>query len=133
MEIPCPSQPASFFAAVQQAKTESRWVEQQLGHPVVKAFNSIYARSLATLRLPAGGPGRIAISIAGDNQLAKTVVLGPVNQIGFDGVDGGCLDDSWRQQPGTPAYCTDLDTEGIVRALALAQERARARMARDRE
>ena len=62
----------------------------------------------------------------GDKQLAKTVVLGLVNQIGFDGVDGGGLDDSWRRQPGTPAYCTDLDIEGVVRvaraALALAKK-----------
>jgi len=33
------------------------------------------------------------------------------------------LDDSWQQQPGTPAYCTDLDAEGVVRAaLALAKK-----------
>jgi hypothetical protein len=28
------------------------------------------------------------------------------------------LDDSWRQQPGTPAYCRDLDAAALRRALA---------------
>lgn len=117
-----PKQRDGRIEPIERGLTESKWVEQQLGHPVVKAFNSIYAQSLAACGLPPGSSGRIAISIAGDNQLAKTLVLGLVNQIGFDGVDGGDLDDSWRQQPGTPAYCTDLDTEGVVRALALAKK-----------
>jgi len=36
---------------------------------------------------------------------AKTAVLRLVDEVGFDPVEGGDLDDSWRQQPGTPAYC----------------------------
>ena len=32
-------------------------------------------------------------------------------------VDGGDLDNSWRQQPGTPAYCQDLETAALQRAL----------------
>jgi predicted dinucleotide-binding enzyme len=40
-----------------------------------------------------------------------------IDQIGFDGVDAGALDDSWRQQPGTPVYCADLDEEGVRKAL----------------
>jgi hypothetical protein len=41
-----------------------------------------------------------------------------VDELGFDSVDGGDLDDSWRQQPGTPAYCRDLEAGALVRALA---------------
>src|SRR5436190_865632 len=33
-------------------------------------------------------------------------------------VDAGGLDDSWRQQPGTPVYAADFDAEGVRRALA---------------
>ena len=40
---------------------------------------------------------------------------------GFDGVDAGGLDDSWRQQPGTPVYGADLDAEGVRRALSEAK------------
>jgi hypothetical protein len=29
-----------------------------------------------------------------------------------NGVDAGGLDESWRQQPGTPVYGTDFDAEG---------------------
>jgi hypothetical protein len=28
-------------------------------------------------------------------------------------LDGGSLDESWRQQPGTPSYCHDLDAEAM--------------------
>jgi len=38
--------------------------------------------------------------------------------LGFDPVDGGVLDESWRQQPGTPAYCRDLEAAALRRALA---------------
>ena len=41
-----------------------------------------------------------------------------VDDLGFDPVDGGDLDDSWRQQPGTPAYCQDLEAGALRRALA---------------
>jgi hypothetical protein len=39
-------------------------------------------------------------------------------KLGFDAVDGGALDESWRQQPGTPSYCHDLDAEAMKRSLA---------------
>jgi 8-hydroxy-5-deazaflavin:NADPH oxidoreductase len=36
------------------------------------------------------------------------------------------LDDSWRQQPGTPVYTTDLNAEGLRKALSAAhRERTR--------
>ena len=103
---------------IEAGMTESRWVEHQLGRPVVKAFNSIYAKHLLELGRPAGSPGRIALPVAGDNVGAKEVVLELINELGFDGVDAGGLDDSWRQQPGTPVYCTDLDIAGVRRGLA---------------
>ena len=43
-----------------------------------------------------------------------------VNDIGFEPVDAGGLDESWRQQPGTPVYATDFDAPGVRRALAQA-------------
>jgi hypothetical protein len=36
---------------------------------------------------------------------------------GFDVVDGGSLADSWRQQPGTPAFCTELTAAELTAAL----------------
>jgi 8-hydroxy-5-deazaflavin:NADPH oxidoreductase len=103
---------------IENGSTESRWVSQQLGRPVIKAFNNIYAQHLQDRGLPAGTPGRIALPVAGDDQRAKQVVLQLVDAIGFDPVDAGSLDESWRQQPGTPVYAADLDAAGVRRALA---------------
>jgi predicted dinucleotide-binding enzyme len=100
---------------------ESRWVEQKLGRPVVKAFNNIYAEHLLKLGKPAGAAGRIALPVAGDDGAAKAVVLRLIDELGFDGVDAGGLDDSWRQQPGTPVYTKDFDAAGVKRALAEAR------------
>lgn len=97
--------------------TESRWVSQQLGRPVVKAFNNIYAQHLMENGQPAGTPGRIALPVAGDDAQAKAVVLRLVDELGFDGVDAGPLDESWRQQPASPVYATDFDAEGVRRGL----------------
>jgi hypothetical protein len=62
--------------------------------------------------------GRIALSVAGDSADAKATVLRLVDDLGFDPVDGGELDDSWRQQPGTPAYLRDLGAAVLRCALA---------------
>ena len=99
---------------------ESRWVEAQLGHPVIKAFNNVRPPSLLNLGKPAGTRGRVALPVAGDDPRAKAVVIGLIDQLGFDGIDAGGLDESWRQQPGTPVYCTDLDLEGAEQALTAA-------------
>jgi len=104
--------------AIDRGMPDSRWVAQQIGRPVIKAFNNIYASSLLEKGAPRGTQGRIALSVAGDSQEAKATVLRLVDDLGFDPVDGGDLDDSWRQQTGTPAYCKDLDAAALRRALA---------------
>jgi predicted dinucleotide-binding enzyme len=104
--------------AIDRGMLDSQWVAQQLGRPVIKAFNNIYAKSLLEKGVPRGTTGRTALSVAGDLLDAKAVVLRLVDDLGFDPVDGGGLDDSWRQQPGTPAYCRDLEAAALRRALA---------------
>jgi predicted dinucleotide-binding enzyme len=107
---------------IEAGMAESRWVGRQLGRPVVKAFNNIYAQHLLERGRPAGSRGRIALPVAGDDKHAKETVMRLVNQLGFDAVDAGGLDESWRQQPGTPVYATDFDAEGVRRALAQASK-----------
>ena len=107
---------------IELGATEARWVADRLGRPVVKAFNNIYARHLLERGKPDGAPGRIALPIAGDDRRAKEVVSRLLDELGFDAVDGGGLDESWRQQPGTPVYGTDLDAAGVRRALAEAKQ-----------
>jgi hypothetical protein len=116
-----PQQRDGRIAGIETGLTESRWVEQQLGHPVIKAFNNIYARHLLERGKPAGTPGRIALPVAGDDAAAKAGVLKLVDELGFDAVDAGGLDDSWRQQPGSPVYTKDFDATGVRRALAAAK------------
>jgi len=43
-----------------------------------------------------------------------------VDELGFDPVDAGSIDDSWRQQPGSPHYTFELDASGLQGALAQA-------------
>ena len=103
---------------IESGVAESRWVSEQLGHPVVKAFNTIRAQHLLELGKPAGSPGRIALPVAGDDPNTKRTVMELVDALGFDPIDAGTIDESWRQQPGTPVYAADLDAAGVARALA---------------
>lgn len=103
---------------IEDGMAESRWVEEQIGVSVVKAFNGIQSQHLLELGKPKGTPGRIALPVAGDDAQAKAVVMEMVDALGFDPVDGGGLDDSWRQQPGSPVYGQDFDAEGVRKALA---------------
>ena len=117
-----PRQRDGRIEAIEAGLPESQWVAEQLGRPVIKAFNNIYARHLLELGRPKGATGRIALPVSGDDKAAKAIVLKLVDELGFDGVDAGRLDESWRQQPGTPVYTKDFDAEGVRRALSQAKK-----------
>jgi predicted dinucleotide-binding enzyme len=106
------------IADLERGTVESRWTEEHLGHAVIKAFNTIQPQQLATRAKPAGAPDRIALPVAGDDAAAKAKVLELVEQLGFDAIDAGGLDGSWRQQPGTPVYTADLHAKAARIALA---------------
>lgn len=110
------------IAKLDAGEVESVWVSKQLGRPVIKAFNNILAHSLAELGQPEGSAGRLAVAVAGDDATSKQLVMGVVNEVGFDPVDAGPLADSWRQQPSTPAYCCDYSAATMRKALAAAVE-----------
>ena len=106
--------------ALEQGQPESAWVAARLGRPVVKAFNNIFFKSLLEKGQPRGTPGRVALPVAGDPADARARVMRLVDELGFDPVDAGGLEDSWRQQPGTPCYTRDLDAPRLKQALAAA-------------
>jgi 8-hydroxy-5-deazaflavin:NADPH oxidoreductase len=108
------------IAAIEDGVTESEWVSEQIGRPVIKVFNNIYFKHLRERGQAAGTPGRIALPVAGDDPEAKRTVLSLVDALGFDAVDAGTLAESWRQQPATPVYGTDLDAPSVREALAAA-------------
>ncbi len=113
-----PRQRDGRIEPIENGMTESQWVSTQIGRPVVKAFNNIYAQHLQDNGKPAGTPGRVALPVAGDDPKAKAVVMQLINEIGFDAVDAGTLAQSWRQQPGSPVYTNDYDAEHLRRALS---------------
>jgi predicted dinucleotide-binding enzyme len=120
-----PQQRDGRIDPIEDGAAESRWVSDRIGRPVVKAFNNIYARHLLERGKPKSAPGRIALPVAGDDRRAKEIVIRLLDELGFDGVDAGGLDESWRQQPGTPVYGSDLDAAGVKRALAEAKPERR--------
>jgi 8-hydroxy-5-deazaflavin:NADPH oxidoreductase len=115
-----PRERDGLIAPIEAGTPESVWVSEQLGVPVFKVFNGIFWKHLLEGGLPPGNSKRIALPVAGDDAAAKQIVFGLVNELGFDPVDGGTLAESWRQQPGTPVYGTDLDADRAIRALSAA-------------
>jgi predicted dinucleotide-binding enzyme len=113
-----PKQRDGRIAGIEEGATESRWTARQLGHTVIKAFNGTYAQDLLDAPRPAGDPERHALPVAGDDEVAKKVVRDLIDQLGFDTVDAGGLDDSWRQQPNTPVYGLRGGVDAVTRALA---------------
>jgi 8-hydroxy-5-deazaflavin:NADPH oxidoreductase len=87
------------------ALTSSELIQRHLAQSaVVKAFNNIFFKHLESLSRPSGAPDRSYLPIAGDDPGAKAAVTAFLDSIGYGAVDAGPLAESWRQQPGTPAY-----------------------------
>lgn len=107
---------------IENGMVESLWVSKQLGRPVIKAISNQLAHTLENKGTTEGTSGRIAMTVSGDDQLQKQLVMGLVNDLGFDSVDSGLLSESWRQQPGTPAYCTELTKDELIDALKKANK-----------
>lgn len=97
-------------------KTQAVWVTEQLGRPVVKAWNAVLAEVLKDPVRPS------ALPIVGDNAEHKQVVASLVSDTGFTAVDAGPLAEGWRQEPGSPAYSTQLTSTELVKALAEAKQ-----------
>ncbi len=117
-------------SSIEAGQVESLWVQEQLGRPVAKAWNAIGSDSFAIKGKPTGSPDRIAIPIAADREMDRKVTMVLVEDTGFDAFDAGSLTDSWRLQPGAPAYCTDLTLNELPTAIAAA-DKARLPKRRD--
>ncbi|WP_229400772.1 NADPH-dependent F420 reductase [Micromonospora okii] len=117
-----PQRDGDIAELLDRSLSSSRWTAEHLkGARVVKAFNNIQAQHLMENGRPAGSGDRIGLPVAGDDDDAKRIVMELVDSLGFDPVDAGTLDGSWRQQPDTPVYGTDRDAEGVRRGLAEAR------------
>ncbi|MBM0239247.1 NADPH-dependent F420 reductase [Micromonospora sp. ATA32] len=117
-----PQRDGDIADLLDRSLSSSRWTADHLkGARVVKVFNNIQAPHLLEGGKPAGAGDRVALPVAGDDAQAKQLVMELVDSLGFDPVDAGTLDESWRQQPGTPVYGTDRDAEGVRQGLAEAR------------
>ena len=87
-----------------RALTSSELIQRHLpSSAVVKAFNNIYYRHLASLARPSGAADRSYLPIAGGDA-AKAAVTTFLDSVGYGTVDAGPLAESWRQEPDTPVY-----------------------------
>ncbi|MCW2528346.1 MAG: oxidoreductase [Pseudonocardiales bacterium] len=115
-----PKQRDGLIAAIEAGQPESAWVAEQLGVPVFKVFNGIFWKRLLENGVPKGETGRIALPVAGADGPAKRIVFDLVDSLGFDPVDGGPIEQSWRQEPGSPVYGKDYGAADAIAALAAA-------------
>lgn len=115
---------------IEAGEVESVWVQNLLGRPVTKAWNTIFMMSLRERGRPGGDPQRVAGPVSGDRVRDREVAIALMDDTGFDGFDAGSLSESWRQQPSAPVYCTDLTYDEVGPALASAE---RERLPRRRE
>jgi 8-hydroxy-5-deazaflavin:NADPH oxidoreductase len=108
------------IAAIDEGQVESLWVAEQIGRPVTKAWNAMLAGTLRKNGKSKGEAGRTAVPVAGDDVNAKRIAMALVEETGFDALDAGSIVDSWRQQTGNPAYCTELTVDQLKVALTKA-------------
>jgi predicted dinucleotide-binding enzyme len=108
---------------IENGKPHSVWVQEQIGRPVLKAFNNIVTHSFRKFGQPSGTPGRIALTVSADNECWKKIAYQLIDEAGYDSYDAGSITESWRQQPGSPPYCTDLTVEEMGAALAKSDKR----------
>jgi 8-hydroxy-5-deazaflavin:NADPH oxidoreductase len=112
-----PKQRDGRIGAIENGMTEARWVSTMIGRPVVKAFNNINWTKLLNNGRPKGDSNRIALPVSGDHPATKAKVMAVIDELGFDAVDAGGLDESWRHEPGRPCYGADLPKADLVKTL----------------
>jgi predicted dinucleotide-binding enzyme len=88
---------------------------------VVRAFSMIDAADMSGDGHPAGDAKRRALALAGDDLAAKKLVAGLYEQFGFDAVDLGDLDESWRVDPGQRAFVTRQNVAELTANVASAR------------
>lgn len=117
--------PGSRDAGIREldnGKIESVWVSEIVGRPVIKAFNTLLAQSLAERGKDTNETDRIAMLVAGDDNSQKQTVMQLVADCGFEPVDNGTLANSWTQQPNSAGYCCDYTASELKDIQAQSQQ-----------
>jgi predicted dinucleotide-binding enzyme len=97
----------------------SAWVASYLpGAKVVKAFNTVYFKTLAS-QSRRGDSNGIGIPLAGDDEGALSTARRLVEDAGFTPVAVGPLAKGKLFEPGAPVYNTGMRASEVARALGL--------------
>jgi 8-hydroxy-5-deazaflavin:NADPH oxidoreductase len=88
---------------------------------VVRAFSMIDAADMSEDGHPKGDPKRRALALAGDDAEAKRLVAGLYDEFGFDALDIGGLDESWRLDAGQTAFVTHQNLDQLKENVASAK------------
>jgi 8-hydroxy-5-deazaflavin:NADPH oxidoreductase len=91
---------------------------------VVRAFSMINAAEMSGDGHPEGDPKRRALALAGDDAAAKQLAARLYNEFGFDAVDIGGLDESWRVDAGQPAFVVPQNVAELKANVAKARRHA---------
>jgi predicted dinucleotide-binding enzyme len=91
---------------------------------VVKSFNHIGYHEMEDDSMDPGSPLRRAIAVVGDDDGARAVIAGIIDDIGFDAVDGGALANGRALEPGHPAFGRELSASELSRLLSPAEHLA---------
>ncbi len=94
---------------------------------VVRAFSMIDAADMSADGHPEGDPKRRALALSGDDTEAKALVAHLYNQFGFDALDIGGLDESWRVDAGQKAFVTHQDLAQLKENVANAKRNSKPR------
>ncbi len=83
---------------------------------IVKAFNTIYYEVLRDKAFKKPGE-RIAIPVAGDDANGKNELKEIIENLGYDSVDVGFLEDTKLLEPNQPLFATEMDKEQLMDAV----------------
>ncbi|THE06152.1 NADPH-dependent F420 reductase [Microbacterium oleivorans] len=102
--------------------TTSRMLQDRLPEStVVKGFNHIPAADITTDGAPAGAADRRALATSSDSDDAIVFITKLYDDFGFDTVNVGPLDESWRVERDQPAYVIRQTADELRANLARAE------------
>jgi predicted dinucleotide-binding enzyme len=90
---------------------------------VVRAFSMIDAADMSEDGHPEGDPKRRALALSGDDPRAKKLVANLYDQFGFDALDIGGLNESWRVDAGQKAFVTHQNLAELKENVANAKRK----------
>ncbi|MEJ5945669.1 NAD(P)-binding domain-containing protein [Pseudokineococcus basanitobsidens] len=97
-----------------ETTTSSLLAEHLPQSHVVKVFNTIFFVALAQLGRASGADDRSTLPVFGDDAGAKAEVTAFLDAVGYDALDAGTLEESWRAENGRPVYVMPYASDGDV-------------------